>query len=525
MNRLNALCSIMRFAFFAATSMTSVANAQSAAHFSVEEATIATVHAAMQNRQLTCRGLVDAYLARIAAYDKNGPAVNAIVKVNPDAARIADDLDRRFLQSGLSGPLHCVPMIVKDNFETKGLQTSNGALAFESYLPTADATLVARAQAAGAIVLAKSNMAEWAFSPVETVSSILPGYTKNPYALDRVTAGSSGGTAAAVAANFGLVGFGTDTGDSIRGPASHQALAGIRSTMGLTSRAGVFPLNLRADIAGPMTRTVADMAIVFQVIAGEDPRDPATAAARGHAVPDYQKALNRNSLKGVRIGVLREAYERDNIDPEIVALFHAALDDLRRQGATIVDQARIEGYATRVRSGTAGVCMGFKHDLNQFLAARIGRVPMPDLATILKSEKFHPSVAKRLEDAEKSTPNGPESAACIADEARRADLRQLVLKTMAALTLDAFVYPTWSNPPRLIGDLNTPGGDNSQIFAPTTGFPAINVPMGYTRGGTLPIGITFFGRPWTEAALIGFAYAYEQATHHRRPPTSTPPLR
>jgi Asp-tRNA(Asn)/Glu-tRNA(Gln) amidotransferase A subunit family amidase len=267
------------------------ASAAPAAPFAVEEATIAGVHAAMRDGRLTCRGLVDAYMARIAAYDKNGPAVNAIVTINPDATRIADDLDRRFAQSGLTSPLHCVPMIVKDNFETQGLQTSNGALAFQAYLPGRDATQVARTRVAGAIVLAKSNMAEWAFSPVETVSSILPGYTKNPYALDRVTAGSSGGTAAANTANFGLVGLGSDTGNSIRGPASHQNLAGIRSTMGLTSRAGVFPLNLRADIAGPMTRTVADMATVFQVIAGEDPRDPATVAAHGRTLPDARTAL------------------------------------------------------------------------------------------------------------------------------------------------------------------------------------------------------------------------------------------
>jgi Asp-tRNA(Asn)/Glu-tRNA(Gln) amidotransferase A subunit family amidase len=496
-----------------------------AAPFAVEEATITGVHAAMQDRRLTCRRLVDAYLARIAAYDKNGPAVNAIVMINPEAIRIADELDRRFLAGGLTGPLHCVPMIVKDNFETQGLQTSNGALAFENYRPIEDATQVARAKAAGAIVLAKSNMAEWAFSPVETVSSILPGYTKNPYALDRVTAGSSGGTAAAIAASFGLVGLGSDTGNSIRGPASHQNLAGIRSTMGLTSRAGVFPLNLKADIAGPMTRTIEDMAIVFQAIAGEDPRDPATAAARGRRLPDARAALDRGGLKGVRIGVLRQAFERDTADPEIIALFKAALDDLQRQGAIIVDPAPIEGYPLPPRPVPDAVCMGFKHDLNQFLAARAGQVLLPDLAAIIKSGRFHPSVAKRLEDAEKVPQNGPDSPACAADEARREALRSQVLKTMARLKLDAFVYPTWSNPPRLIGDLNTPGGDNSQVFAPITGFPAVNVPMGHSRGDLLPVGMTFFGRPWADVDLIRYAFAYEQATRHRRPPASTPPLR
>lgn len=495
------------------------------APFTIEETSISRVHAAMQAGQLTCRALVDAYLARIAAYDKNGPAVNAIVMINPDATQAANDLDRRFTQTGLTGPLHCVPMIVKDNFETAGLQTSNGALAFAGYRPAQDATQVARAKAAGAIVLAKANMAEWAFSPVETVSSILPGYTKNPYALDRVTAGSSGGTAAAIAANFGLIGLGSDTGDSIRGPSSHQALTGIRSTMGLTSRAGVFPLSLRADIAGPMTRSVADMAIVFQAIAGEDPRDPVTAAARGRPLPDVRAALARPDLKGVRIGVLREAYVRDSTDPEIVAIFEAALADLRRQGAIIVDPAPISDFALPPRPDPGQVCMGFKHDLNAFLAARAGQVPLNDLTAIIASGKFHPSVAKRLEDGERVPQNGPASPACAVDEAGRQSFRDKVLKSMVAQKLDAYVYPTWSNPPRLIGDLNTPGGDNSQVFAPITGFPAVNVPMGYTRGGVLPVGMTFFGRPWADVDLIGYAHVYEQATRHRRLPVSTPPLR
>jgi amidase len=511
---------LLAFSFLFGASM----RAQTVAPFEVEEATIAQVHDSMRERRLTCRELVDAYIRRIHTYDKNGPAINAIVTINPDAIKEADEMDRRFAQSGLTGPLHCVPMIVKDNFETKGLQTSNGALVFAGYQPKEDATQVARAKAAGAIVLAKSNMAEWAFSPVETVSSILPGYTKNPYALDRVTAGSSGGTAAAIAASFGLVGFGSDTGDSIRGPSSHQSLAGIRSTMGLTSRAGVFPLNLRADIAGPIARTMEDAVKVFQVIVGEDPRDPATAAAKGRSIPDYSKSLDRNGLKGAVIGVLREAYERDSTDPEIVQIFMRALDDLRRAGATVVDPVKVEGLEVKRQTGPS-LCMGFKYDLNHFLADRSGQVPVADLAAILKSGKFHPSTQKRLEDAEKGPENGPDSEACQADAAYREQFRVSVAKTMERLKLDAFVYPTWSNPPRLIGDLNTPAGDNSQVFSPTTGFPAINVPMGYTRGGTLPVGITFYGRAWSDAQLIKLAYAYEQATMHRRPPASTPPLR
>ena len=235
--------------------------------FQVEETTIAAIHEAMKGGTLTCRALIEQYLRRIDAYDKNGPAVNAIVQVNPDALKTADEFDRRFKASGPVGRLHCIPTIVKDNFETIGLQSAAGSLALKGFVSQKDAFQVKKIREAGAIVLAKSNMAEWAFTPYETVSSILPGYTKNPYALDRVTAGSSGGTAAAVAANMGAVGLGSDTGNSIRGPSSHQALVGIRSTMGWTSRAGVIPLSSLADVAGPMTRTVADAVAVFQTIA------------------------------------------------------------------------------------------------------------------------------------------------------------------------------------------------------------------------------------------------------------------
>ena len=234
------------------------------------------MHAAFRAKTLTCRSLVQRYLDRIARYDARGPAINALVTINPNALATADSLDRSLQASGSAGALHCIPMIVKDNFETRDLQTTAGSLSLRGWIPTRDATMVARIRAAGAIVLAKSNLAEWAFSPYETVSSILPGYTKNPYALDRVTAGSSGGTAAAIAANFGTVGLGTDTGNSIRGPSAHNALVGIRSTMGLTTRAGVVPLANGADIAGPMARTVTDAVAVFQVVAGEDPADSVT---------------------------------------------------------------------------------------------------------------------------------------------------------------------------------------------------------------------------------------------------------
>jgi amidase len=491
--------------------------------FRVDETTIAKIQDAIQSGRLSCHALVDAYLRRIDAYDKNGPALNAIVVTNPDALKQADDLDRRFAQSGSTGPLHCVPAIVKDNFETIGLQSAAGSLSLKGFVSNKDAFLVKRIKDAGAIVLAKSNMAEFAFSPDETVNSLLPGYTRNPYALDRVTAGSSGGTAAAVAANFGAIGLGSDTGNSIRGPSSHQALVGIRSTMGLTSRAGVVPLNLLADIAGPMTRTVEDAAAVFQAIVGEDPQDAATAASRGKTIPSYAQSLQPDGLRGARIGILRQAYERDTTDPEIVDVFMAAIGDLKRAGATIVDPARVDLEQVRRPQG-GGSCGGFKYDMNRYLAAQGDRVPVHSVEEILRSRRFHPSVQVRLQQAQDGPENGPETSACKAEAEYRDQFRAAVARTMDAQKLDAFVYPTWSNPPRLIGDLNTPHGDNSQVFAPTTGWPAINVPMGYTRGA-LPAGVTFFGRAWSEATLIKFAYAYEQATRHRHPPASVPPLR
>jgi Asp-tRNA(Asn)/Glu-tRNA(Gln) amidotransferase A subunit family amidase len=491
--------------------------------FQVEEATIQSIHEAMAIQRLTCRALVEMYLRRIDAYDKNGPALNAIVLVNPAALQEAESLDARYAAGGPVGPLHCIPAIVKDNFETIVLQIAAGSLSLKGFVSDRDAFEVKRIREAGAIVLAKSNMAEFAFSPYETVNSLLPGYTRNPYALDGVTAGSSGGTAAAVAANFGAIGLCTDTGNSIRGPSSHQALVGIRSTVGLTSRAGVVPLSLLADIAGPMTRTVADAVAVFQAIVGEDPDDPSTVASRGRPIPVYSESLVTDGLKGARLGVLRQAYERDTTDPEVETVFATAIEDLKREGATIVDPARVD--LDRVhRAQDAGPCGGFKYDINRYLATRGQKAPLHSLEEILKSRAFHPSIQLRLQQAQDGPENGPDSPACEAEMHYREQFRTAVGSTMDALNLGAFVYPTWSNPPRLIGDLNTPHGDNSQVFSPTTGWPAINVPMGYTRG-TRPIGLTFFGRAWSEPTLIKLAYAYEQATRHRHPPASVPPLR
>jgi Asp-tRNA(Asn)/Glu-tRNA(Gln) amidotransferase A subunit family amidase len=491
--------------------------------FDVVEATIAQVHAEMKAGRLTCHALVDQYLKRIAAYDKTGPALNAIVVTNPDALKQADDLDRRFARGGLTGPLHCAPTIVKDNFETIGLQSADGSASLAGFISDKDAFLVKRIKAAGAIVLAKSNMAEFAFSPNETVNSLL-GTTHNPYDVARVPAGSSGGTAAAVAASFGLVGLGSDTGNSIRGPSSHNALVGIRSTMGLTSRAGVIPLSYLADVAGPMARTVEDAVAVFQVIVGEDPDDAMTARSHGRAIPNYTSALVKDGLKGARIGVLHQAYERANspIDDEVAGVFAKALADMKAAGAEIVDQVTIP----QVAQPQGGGCRGFKYDLNDYLAARGARAPVHTLDEIVASGKFHASVQGRLVSAQRGTPQGPDSDACKADAAYRTAFGDAITKTMDELKLSALAYPTWNLPPRLIADpIRNGDGDNSQVYSPRSGFPAINVPMGFTRGGTLPAGMTLLGHAWDELTLIRLAYGYEQVTHHRHAPPATPPIR
>ncbi len=494
-----------------------ILSAQQPTTFRLQETTIAQIHAAFHDGSLTCRSLVEQYLKRIDADDKQGAKLNAIVMVNPDALKTADDLDRRYRQSGPVGPMHCIPVLVKDNYETVDMPTTAGSLSLKGMMTGKDAFVVKRLRDAGALMIAKSNMAEFAFSPVETVNSILPGYTRNPYDTSRVTAGSSGGSAAALAANFAAIALASDTGDSIRGPAAHQALVGLRSTMGLVSRAGVVPLNLAADIAGAVTRTVADTAAVLQAIAGDDPDDPATAASRGRVDANYAAALRADGLKGARLGVLHQAYDTPTLDREVDSVFRGAVGELRSLGADVIDPVAVADLDA-LRRTQGGGCNQFKYDLNRYLTGLGEKAPARSLADVIKSRNFHPSIQVRLESAEASTDLPGESAGCRSRDEFRVKLRAAVLKVMDDLQLDAMIYPTWSNVPRLIGDLNTPGGDNNQFFSPSTGFPAITVPMGFTRGDTLPAGLQFFGRPWAEATLLRLAYAYEQATHHRRPP-------
>jgi Asp-tRNA(Asn)/Glu-tRNA(Gln) amidotransferase A subunit family amidase len=272
-----------------------------------------------------------------------------------------------------------------------------------------------------------------------------------------------------------------------------------------------------------MARTVADAVAVFQVLAGADPADTVTRAADAHREPDYRAFVKPGALRGARIGILRQAYERPSLDSGVARVFARAVADLRAQGAVVFDTARVDSLDAILRR--RGACNRFKADLERYLAARGPNAPVHTIDEIVRSRRFHPTVELRLRDAQAVAETPEQSAGCAANEAARAALRVAVLAMMDSLKLDVLVYPTWSNPPRLIGDLNSAGGDNSQIFSPLTGYPAITVPMGWTpspNGEPLPAGMTFFGRPWSEGRLIGLVYGYEQATHHRRPPASTP---
>ncbi len=490
----------------------SVKKDMTASGFSIQEATIRDIHAAYRSGTLTCRQLVEIYLERIEKYDKP-TRLNAIVVINPDALKTADELDAEFRETGNLRPLHGIPVIVKDNYETYDLQTTGGSIALEGFIPPDDAYQVQKLREAGAIVLAKSNMGEWAFSPYYTQSSIA-GITANPYDLSRVPAGSSGGTAAAVAANFGTIGLGTDTGNSIRGPSSHCCLVGIRSTMGLTSRDGIIPLYLRNDVGGPMCRSVEDAARVLEVIAGYDPNDPITKKSEGKIPDNYTQFLDKAGLKGARIGVFRLYTERPATAPEVLALFENAISDLRSAGAEVVDPFTILNFG-RLTNGIW--CDMFRHDLNSYLASLGDKAPIQNLLEVYNKGLYDPRNKKRISRALDVPIQEEPACQDLYTEPKNIAFREAVLEAMANQNVDFIIYPTWGNPPVKIGDFNSPAGDNSQLIPPHTGMPALNVPMGFTHKD-LPAGLQIVGKLFAEPDLIKVAYAYEQETQHRRPP-------
>ena len=492
--------------------------------FPVLETTISDVRAAILDGTTTCREVVERHLARIEVYEDR---INAITVLSPRALERADELDAALASGGEPGPLFCVPMLVKDNFDTHDMVTTGGSIALADNLPPDDAFMVRRIREAGAVVIAKTNMAEWAFSARQSISSSFDT-TRNAYALDRVPAGSSGGTASGVAASFGLIGLGSDTGNSIRGPSSHLALVGIRSTIGLTSRDGVIPLSFDRDIAGPMGRTVEDVARVFNVVAGYDPADPYTEAGRGRAEADYTAFLDAEGVRGARIGVLRALVDAEETDEGILALFESAVADLRELGAEIVDPFDFDVEAELEREGM--FCRRFRYDMWSYLRSLGPEAPLTDVLEVLEDGRYSDHAQgslRRNQDAPLDIHPSEWDEPCpdyAENEGRQAYLGNLVA-AMDAARVDAVIYPSWLCVPAHIDrGREEYCGDNSQRVAPATGMPAITVPMGFTDG-TLPAGLQILARPYDEGVLFRLSYGYEQGTRHRRPPDGFPELR
>ncbi|MDI3340282.1 MAG: amidase family protein [Sphaerobacter sp.] len=493
--------------------------------FRLEETTIDRIHAALRGGHITARQLVEAYLARIEAYDRKGPELKAIITVNPQALDEADALHRAFRERGtLTGPLHGVPVLLKDQFETRGLRTTFGSIALKDYVPSADAHLVERLRAAGAIILAKTTLPDFATAWFAFCSA--GGETRNPYALDRDPGGSSSGTAAGVAANLGAVGIGEDTGGSIRLPASFTNLVGLRVTTGLISRSGASPLVYFQDTAGPMTRTVRDAAILLDTLVGYDPRDPFTAVVASARRPaSYTAELREDGLRGARIGVLRQAFGADD-DPEsgpVNRVVNQAIDDLRSLGAEVIDPVSIPDLQDFIAE-TSLYLLQSKHDINAFLAARPS-APVRTVEEIYASKQFHPSL-----DLFEGIAQGPDHPEEHPEYFRRLTaqtrFQRAVLNVLAAHRLDALLYPDVQVlPPRQrdLGKWTTLTFPTNTLIAAQTSLPAISVPAGFTDDG-IPVGIELVGSPFAEPTLLRLAYAFERATGHRRPPATTPPL-
>ncbi len=493
--------------------------------FHLVEATIADIHRAFASGETSCRALVELYLKRIDAYDGIGAALNAVQNVNPHAREEADRLDAAFKVSGLSGPLHCIPVLVKDQVETSDMPTTFGSALFRDFVPRTDATVVTRLKRAGAVILAKTTMGEFANSYIGSAA----GAIRNAYDPTRTASGSSGGTGAGIAANLATVGIGEDTGGSTRGPAAFGSLVGLRPTVPLVSRYGMLPATPTRDTLGPVTRTVRDAAIVLQVIAGYDPNDPVTAYAAGAVPASYTAFLAADGLRGARIGIVREPMDT-RADPQsddfrkVRAVIDQALVDLRAHGAEIVDVPAIPQRAERVK----GNAFETEQAINAYLA-RHPNAPVKTLRDIVLSGKVAPKRARELMGNIGRSTSDPGYLQVLLD---RDEMRQVVLKLMADLNVDALAYATFDHQPTLIPpDAATNpdvkddyGRGSNRTLSAVLGFPAITVPAGFTADA-LPVGIELLGRPFAEATLLRLAYAYEQATHRRKPPPLMPALR
>jgi amidase len=509
---------------FAGIAAIAATRGDAAEGFQIEEASIAGIQEAFQGKSLTCHQLVQEYLDRIAAYDHNGPALDAILTPNPNALAEADRRDADYARSGPVGPLHCIPLVLKDNYGTADLPTTGGSAALAGAQPQADAFVVARLRKAGAIILAKSNMHEFALSGT-TVSS-LGGQTRNPYDLTRTPGGSSGGTGAAVAANLTVAGTGSDTVNSIRSPASANALVGIRPTKGLLSRAGIIPVSETQDAVGPIARNVADAARLLEVMAGYDPDDPSTAWSVGNTPASYTPFLEHESLSGARIGLLKTMLGSRPEHQEVNAVITAAVAAMQKAGAVIVEVDDPALSAAKLITENDVQKYEFKALINAYLAS-IPNAPAKSLADIIASGKFHKPSLESFFISAQAYQSGMEELDYQVRLHRNARTRDKLISLLAEHRLDAVIYPLQQ---RLVVPISEPNqADRNGILASVTGFPAITVPAGFSNPTAtaplgVPIGMDILGRPWSEGRLIQIAHGFEEATHFRKPPNSTPPI-
>jgi Asp-tRNA(Asn)/Glu-tRNA(Gln) amidotransferase A subunit family amidase len=472
--------------------------------FEVHEASIVDLEQALASGRTTSVALVDAYLARIAAYDRAGPALNSVIRLNPAARDDAAALDRERAQRGARGPLHGVPVLVKDNYEVAGLTTSNGSIAFAGWIPKRDADVVRSLREAGAVILGMTNMHELA-SGITTIASI-GGQSRNPYDPTRNPGGSSGGTGAAIAASFAALGWGSDTCGSIRIPAAHQNLFGLRPTKGLFSTEGIFPLSSTQDVPGPLARTVTDLAI------GLDATLPPTGQmARGR----FRAALDTGALRGLRVGVVRNYFGDAADEQEVARVVRAAIDTIARRGAEVVEITLPDLDSLVNRAGV--ITQDHKWDMIDFLAARPDSKGY-DISQIVDQGLYHMVLQNNLRSKDTVSSRDTEQRR-IALRHQEA-LRKLVLAAADLNQLDVLVYPTIRRKAAIVGE---PQPGSTCGLSATTGFPAITMPAGFTPDG-LPVGLEAMGRPLTDDRLVAIAYAFERALPTRRAPAFTPPL-
>ena len=493
------------------------------------EKSIEDLQKAMQDKQVTSQELIELYLARIGAYDQHGPSLNAVVAINPRARDEAAKLDAERVATGPRGPLHGIPLLVKDNYETVEMPTTAGSIALNGFHPKRDAFLVQRLKAAGAVILGKTTMHELA-AGITTVGSSF-GQTRNPYDLDRTPGGSSGGTGAAIAASFAAAGMGSDTCGSIRIPAANNNLVGLRGTQGLSSRTGIVPLSSSQDIGGPLARSIADLTIIFDATVAVDPLDAQTLAVRGAAAgdedddmpgpagpparPAYRQSLQRTALKGARIGVVRSLFGSAPEDQEVTTIVNRSLEAMKKAGAEVTD-VTVPGLDDLLRDSSL-IASDFKFDLMEYFA-KSDNPPVRSLAEILDRGLYHAALEATFRA--RNTPETRETEATRRARIKQAALRQVTSALLDEQRLDAIVYPTLRRRPARIGDAQ--GGTNCSLSA-HSGLPALSVPAGFTTD-EVPIGLEFLGPAFSEAALLSLGHALEQAMPLRRAPFSTPAL-